>query len=225
MRKILVVEDDPSIQALLHDFLQDAGYETATASDGIEAISLFQTDTFDIVLLDLMLPKIDGYGVCEFIRKQSTIPIVMITALDSESDQLKGFDLQIDDYVTKPFSIPVLLKKIEAILRRASDDTAAPSYIHHKGLTLDLDAYKAFTADATFDLTPREFEILREFLLTPGKILTRQNLLNRIWKYEFYGDERVVDTHIKNLRKKMGDFDCIETVRGVGYRIDKDDKK
>jgi len=224
MRKILVVEDDLSIQALLHDFLQDAGYDITLAADGVEAIAVFSANTFDLVLLDIMLPKIDGYGVCEVIRKQSNIPVVMLTALDGEAEQIKGFDFQIDDYITKPFSMPVLLRKIAAVLRRAVTKDIEVETLQYKNVTLDFPAYKAYVDGEDIDLTPREFEILRELLLHQGRILTRENLINLLWKYEFYGDERIIDTHIKNLRKKL-DTEFIDTVRGVGYRVDKETKK
>lgn len=223
MKKILIVEDDLSIQALLNDFLQEAGYEIALASDGVEAVSFFSTQSFDLVLLDILLPKIDGFSVCEVIRKQSSIPIFMLTALDSEADQIKGFDLQADDYITKPFSMPVLLRKIAAALRRSSNRNDMEQTISYRDLTLDLAGYKVYAGEKNIELTPREFEILRELLTHKGRILTRQNLLQTLWKYEFFGDERIVDTHIKNMRKKLGTHDYIDTIRGVGYRIDKED--
>lgn len=219
MQKILIVEDDLSVQALLHDFLKDAGYDVTVAADGVEALAKYSEQSFDLVLLDIMLPKIDGYGVCEVIRQQSDVPIIMLTALDGEENQIKGLDLQADDYITKPFSMPVLLRKIAAVLRRSS------KIMRYKALTLDLDGYKAYVGDASVDLTPREFEILRELLTHKGRILTRQNFLQTLWKYEFFGEERIIDTHIKNLRKKLGIADYIETIRGVGYRIDKEDDK
>ena len=222
MSKILIVEDDLSIQALLHDFIQEAGYDVVLASDGVEALAKYSEQAFDLVLLDIMLPKIDGYGVCEVIRQKSDVPIIMLTALDGEENQIKGLDLQADDYITKPFSIPVLLRKISAVLRRSSKSENAPQTINYKKLTLDLDGYKAYVSGESIDLTPREFEILRELLTHKGKILTRQNLLQMLWKYEFFGDERIIDTHIKNLRKKLNNADYIETIRGVGYRIDKE---
>lgn len=225
MQKILIVEDDLAIQALLHDFIQEAGYGVTLASDGVEALSYFSERGFDLVLLDIMLPKIDGYGVCEVIRRKSNIPIVMLTALDAEENQIKGLDLEADDYITKPFSMSVLIRKIAAILRRSSQQEDMPHTISYRDLTLDLDGYKVYTAAGPIDLTPREFEILRELLTYKGRILTRQNLLQTLWKYEFFGDERIIDTHIKNLRKKLGTVDYIETIRGVGYRIDKEDKE
>lgn len=225
MSKILIVEDDLSIQALLHDFIKEAGHSVVLAADGVEALAKYSEQTFDLVLLDIMLPKIDGYGVCEVIRQKSDVPVIMLTALDGEENQIRGLDLQADDYITKPFSMPVLLRKIAAILRRSSKEEDLPQTIRHKELTLDLDGYKAYAGKESIDLTPREFEILRELLIHKGRILTRQNLLQTLWKYEFFGDERIIDTHIKNLRKKLGTADYIETIRGVGYRIDKEEKK
>ncbi len=222
MQKILIVEDDLYIQALLHDFLKDAGYDITVAADGVEALAKYSEKDFDLVLLDIMLPKIDGYGVCEVIRKKSDVPVIMLTALDGEESQIKGLDLQADDYITKPFSMPILVRKIAAVLRRSSKQNDAHRTMSYKDLTLDLDGYKAFVGDENIDLTPREFEILWELLTHKGRILTRQNLLQTLWKYEFFGEERIIDTHIKNLRKKLGDADYIETIRGVGYRIDKE---
>ena len=222
MQKILIVEDDLSIQALLHDFIQEAGYSVVLAADGVEALARYSEQTFDLILLDIMLPKIDGYGVCEVIRQKSDVPIIMLTALDDEENQLKGLDLQADDYITKPFSMPVLLRKIAAVLRRSSKQNDILQTMNYKDLTLDLEGYKVYTGKGSIDLTPREFEILRELLIHKGRILTRQNLLQTLWNYEFFGEERIIDTHIKNLRKKLGAADYIETIRGVGYRIDKE---
>ena len=222
MSKILIVEDDPSIQALLHDFIEEAGHSVVLAADGVEALAKYSEQPFDLVLLDIMLPKIDGYGVCEVIRQKSDMPIIMLTALDGEENQIRGLDLQADDYITKPFSMPVLLRKITAVLRRTAKHDETPQTLSYKTLTLDLGAYRVYSEQENIDLTPREFEILRELILHKGRILTRQNLLQMLWKYEFLGDERIVDTHIKNLRKKLGAADYIETIRGVGYRIDKE---
>ena len=202
--------------------MQEVGYETTVAGDGMEAIALFSTNHFDLILLDILLPKIDGFTVCELIRKQSQVPVIMLTALNGEEEQIRGLDLQVDDYITKPFSMPILVRKIAAVLRRS---TMMPDQAHqtisYKSLILDLDSYSVTVYGESHELTQREFEILRELLLNQGRVLTRQNLLERLWKYDFYGDERVVDTHIKNLRKKLG-IDFIQTIRGVGYRIDRE---
>ena len=222
MNKILVVEDDLDIQELLQNFLQESGYDITVANDGLEAINLFSDDDFDLILLDILLPKIDGFSVCEFIRKKSQIPIIILTALNGEKEQIKGLDLQVDDYITKPFSMPILVRKIAAVLRRASKTSDQEhKTISYDNLILDFDDYSASVNGISYELTQREFEVLRELLLNRGRILTRQNLLNKIWKYDFYGDERVIDTHIKNLRKKLN-ITFIQTIRGVGYKIDKE---
>ena len=176
MSKILIVEDDLSIQALLHDFTIEAGYSVVLAADGVEALAKYSEQDFDLVLLDIMLPKIDGYGVCEVIRQKSDVPIIMLTALDGEENQIRGLDLQADDYITKPFSMPVLLRKIAAVLRRSAKQSDEPQTITYKDLTLDLQGYRAYTKQENIDLTPREFEILRELIIRKGRILTRQNL-------------------------------------------------
>ncbi len=220
MKNILIVEDEPDIQELLCTYLREAGYGTAAAGDGVEALGLFRARTFDLVLLDIMLPKIDGFGVCELIRRQSQVPILMLTALEGEEQQLRGFGLDIDDYVTKPFSMPVLLEKIRVILRR-SGGTEEGARLCYRDLVMDLDAREVFAGGRALELTAREFELLRTFLSAPGRVFTREMLLARLWGYDFFGDERVVDSHIKNLRHKLG-RDYIETVRGVGYRAAKE---
>ena len=225
MYKILIVEDDPAIQEILHDFIQEAGYDTALASDGVEALTKFSDSHFDLILLDIILPKIDGYSVSEVIRQKSNIPIIMLTALDSEAAQIRGLDLMVDDYITKPFSLPILIRKIAVLLHRSNMQKNAqevPEIIRYRNIVLDVDAYRVYVDDTLIELTPREFEILQELITHPGKILSRQYLLSKIWKYNYFGDERVNDTHIKNLRKKLNNVDYIETIRGVGYRIDKE---
>ena len=220
MKKILIVEDEPDIQELLDAYLRDAGYETAAAGDGVAAMALFQSQAFDLVVLDVMLPKIDGFGVCELIRRQSQVPVLMLTALDGEEEQLRGFGLDIDDYVTKPFSMPVLLEKIRVILRRRGAAGEGNS-LRYRDLTMDLDAREVTLEGRALALTAREFELLHTFLAAPGRVFTREMLLSKLWGYDFYGDARVVDSHIKNLRHKL-ERDYIETVRGVGYRVAKE---
>ena len=219
MKRILVVEDEPEIQEILSAYLRHEGYSVTAAGDGVEALDRFRAGQFDLVLLDIMLPKIDGFGVCELIRRESSVPIVMLTALDGEAEQIKGFDLQIDDYVTKPFSMPVLLRKIAAVLRRSGGGPESEK-LAYQNILLDLDQRACQVAGAPVELTQREFDLLSELLKAPGRVFTREILLSRIWGYDFLGDERIVDSHIKNLRKKLNS-DCIETVRGVGYRAAK----
>ena len=203
MSKILIVEDDLSIQALLHDFIQEAGHSVILASDGVEALAKYSEQDFDLVLLDIMLPKIDGYGVCEVIRQKSDVPIIMLTALDGEENQIRGLDLQADDYITKPFSMPVLLRKIAAVLRRSSKLKCIPQTMSYRNLKLDLDGYKAYAGGEGIDLTPREFEILRELLVNRGRILTRQNHLTATQSIspEIYilGDMQLLQKALDNL--------------------------
>ena len=222
MKHIFVIEDEPDIQELLCAYLRDAGYKTTAAGDGVAALELFRKETFDLVLLDLMLPKIDGFGVCEVIRRQSQVPILMLTALDGEEQQLRGFGLRIDDYVTKPFSMPVLLEKIRAVLRRSGGGEEG-SRLRYRDLWMDLDTREVVLNGRPIELTAREFELLHTLVSAPGRVFTRELLLSKLWGYDFYGDERVVDSHIKNLRHKLG-RDYIETVRGVGYRVAKEDR-
>ena len=171
MQKILVVEDDLDIQELLKNFLQEVGYEVSLASDGVEALSVFSASQFDLVLLDVMLPKIDGFAVCELIRKQSQVPIIMLTALSGEEEQIRGLDLQVDDYITKPFSMPILIRKIAAVLRRSSgpqeDEHKTISY---QNLVLDCDNYTATVNGIAYELTQREFEVLKELLTNQAMV-------------------------------------------------------
>ncbi len=219
MKQILIAEDDPDIQELLCAYLRDAGYAPSAAGDGVEALNLFRTRSFDLVLLDLMLPKIDGFAVCELIRRQSQVPILMVTALDGEEHQLRGFGMDIDDYVTKPFSMPVLLEKIRVILKRSSGP-GGEHRLNYQDLTMDPDSREAVLDGQILDLTAREFELLYTLLSSPGRVFTREMLLARLWGWDYYGDERIVDSHIKNLRRKL-QRDYIETVRGIGYRAAK----
>lgn len=220
MKNILIAEDEPDIQELLCAYLRDAGYQPVAAGDGVTALTLFQRQTFHLVLLDIMLPKIDGFGVCELIRRQSQVPILMLTALDGEEAQLRGFGLDIDDYVTKPFSMPILLEKIRVILRRSAE-VKEDSSLYYRDLVVNPETREVILAGKALDLTAREFELLHTFLTSPGRVFSRETLLAKLWGYDFYGDARVVDSHIKNLRHKL-ERNYIETVRGVGYRVAKE---
>ncbi|MCI9540896.1 MAG: response regulator transcription factor [Lachnospiraceae bacterium] len=219
MNRVLVVEDEPEIQELLAAYLRSEGYMVTIAGDGVSALDKFHSIPCNLVLLDIMLPKIDGFGVCKLIRQESDVPIIMLTALDSEIEQLRGFKLKIDDYVTKPFSIPILLQKIAAVLRRSSY-TVESDMIQCQNIVLNTASRECYVAGLKIDLTKREFDLLFELAKAPGRVLTREILLNRVWGYDFFGDCRIVDSHIKNLRKKIPEY-LIETIRGVGYRVPK----
>lgn len=225
MAKILVVEDNHDYQELLQNFLENANHTVKTANDGNKALELISNHSFDLILLDLMLPGIDGFDVCDAIRKISNTPVIMLTALDSEAYQIRGYKLRIDDYITKPVSMALLLQKVEAVLRRTMLPTAqcmqcTPETLHFEKIVLDLNAHTVCVADKPIDFTLREFEILQELMLTPGNVVTRKSLIEKLWGYDFsISDTRIVDTHIKNIRRKLGAADCIETVRGVGYKL------
>ena len=220
MKKILVVEDEPDIRELLVNYLGNEGYDVVAAGDGVEAIARFSEDT-DLVILDIMIPKIDGYGVCEVIKKQSDVPVLMLSALGDEKDLIRGYDAMADDYMTKPFSMPVLLRKVSAILRRkdvSSDAKSTCPSVSCGDLTLIPDRMEVLVKGQKVEVTSREFDLLLTMAKHPGRVYTRETLLDMLWDYNSFVDERIVDTHIKNLRHKLGG-DYIETVRGRGYRI------
>ena len=218
-KRILVIEDEASIQNILRIFLEDAGYQVTLADDGMDGIAAFHKDSFDLVLLDIMMPRLDGYSVCEMIRNESSTPVILLTALDDEDNQMKGFNLLADDYITKPFSMPLVLKRMEAVLRRARSGEKS-SVLAYQNVQLDTENYKVFVEGKEVTLTAREFDILRLLMENQGRVFTREQLLDNIWNYDYLGDDKIINTHIKNIRKKLG-VDCIETIRGVGYRIDK----
>ena len=221
MTKILIVEDEEAISNLIRMSLCKTGYICEQAFDGETAADLIAENSYDLILLDIMLPGIDGYELLDYI-KTTQMPVIFITAMGTLDDKVKGLRAGADDYITKPFSMPVLLRKIAAVLRRSNRETDEKyQIITYGNLLLNCDSYTATVDGANFELTQKEFEILRELLTHQGRILTRQNLLDKLWRYDFYGDERVVDTHIKNLRKKLG-IDFIQTIRGVGYKVDKE---
>ena len=220
-KTILIVEDEIAIQNILAEPLRACGYEVVTASDGLEGINTFHTHHIDLILLDIMLPKINGYAVCEMVRQEAQTPIILLTALDTEDDQIKGFDLLADDYITKPFSIKLVLKRVEALLRRTETTDMGTDIIRYKELQISAKQRQVLVAGAEVILTQSEFDILLLFLKNQGRVFTRDELLNLVWGYEFIGEEKSVNFHIMNLRKKLG-VDYIETVRGVGYKIAKE---
>lgn len=229
MYRLLAVEDEEDIQEILKNYLTDQGYLVTLADDGVDGIAKFHSGEFDLILLDVMLPKIDGFGVCELIRRESDVPVIMLTALEEEEYQIRGLDLKADDYITKPFSMPVLLRKIAAVLRRTHREEEQ-QVITYKTLRIDLMGHHVFVcgqpegAEEEIELTQKEFELLHVLLINKGIVLTRQKLLNMVWGMDYFGEERIVDTHIKNIRKKLGQ-EYIRTIRGVGYRIDKENER
>ncbi|REE78765.1 two-component system response regulator VanR [Paenibacillus taihuensis] len=215
---ILVVEDDYYIQELIAEFLRAQNYEVDVASDGLEGWKKFQQASCDLVILDLMLPSMNGYEVCRLIREKSDTPVIVLTALSEEKDQLKAFEEEADDYVTKPFSFHVLMKRVEAVLRRTRGGQSGELLFDGR-LRLDADAYKVYVDGKLIDTTTKEFDILNTLINNAGRILTRDMLLDKVWGYDYYGDSRIVDAHIKNIRKKLG-ISVIRTVKGVGYSLE-----
>ena len=222
--RILIIEDEEAIRSILRELLLDAGYEVEEAADGPEGIAKFRAGRFVLVLLDLMLPGLDGYAVCEQIRRVSDIPVIMLTALDGEDAQIKAFELQADDYITKPFSLRLVLMRIEAVLRRSREPRSEPEpgdVLTHMGVTLDTTAHAAYYEGRRVTLTPTEYALLELFMRNPSRVFTRDNLLDQVWGYDFSGEEKIVNVHIMYLRRKLG-AKLIETVRGVGYRLGQD---
>ena len=221
---ILCVDDEQNILDLLTFNLQSSGYDTTTAQDGAMALEIAKGQTPALILLDLMLPDISGIEVCQRLKESpatASIPIIMLTAKDSETDKILGLELGADDYITKPFSVRELIARVKALLRRAAPrDGEADTLIKIGGITIDSGNYEAFRNGEKLHLTLKEFELLKMLASTPGKVLTRDFLLDRIWGYEFYGETRTVDVHIRHIRQKLGDdAHYIETIRGVGYKF------
>ncbi len=217
---ILVIEDDFNIQELIVEFLISEGYKVDSANDGLEGIQKFKQENYDLIILDVMMPNLDGYAVCKMIRQSSNVPIIFLTALNEESNQVKGFELECDDYITKPFSFNLLIKRVEAILRRSikSNDN---NTINFEKLKLNLSTYSVQIGDENIELTLKEFNILKTLIEKYPQVITRENLLDSIWGYDYYGDTRIVDAHIKNIRKKIK-IPYIKTVKGIGYTLEKD---
>ena len=219
---ILIIEDEKAIQSVLYELLTEAGYRVTLANDGLEGLSQFEKQYFSLILLDIMMPKIDGYAVCEIIRKNSDIPIIMLTAMDEEEAQVKAFELQADDYITKPFSLKLVLMRIEAVLRRTKEKVENHNIFISHGIKLDTNRHTVEVNGKEINLTQLEFDILEVFMKHRNQVLTRDNLINQVWGYDFTGDEKAVNINVMNLRRKL-DIDCIQTVRGVGYKFESED--
>lgn len=227
--KILIVDDEEHIRELISFNLKNNGYETITADNGNKAIEIIENDKINLVILDLMLPGIDGYEVCKKIRydsKTSDIPIIMLTAKSEELDKILGLELGADDYMTKPFSIRELMARVKALLRRTTVQVISQKY-SFGNVVIDLEKHKATKYGKVIDLTLKEFELLAILIKNKGRVITRDFLLDKIWGYEYIGETRTVDVHIRHLRQKIEDDDSspeyIETIRGIGYRFNSGD--
>ena len=219
--KILVVDDEARMRKLVKDFLSIKGYQVLEAGDGEEAVDLFfQQKDIALILLDVMMPKMDGWEVVKTIRKYSQVPIIMLTARGEESDELQGFNLGVDEYISKPFSPKILVARVEAILRRTGQSNP-DEILSAGGIVIDKAAHQATVDGKPMDLSFKEFELLTYFLENEGIALSREKILNSVWNYDYFGDARTIDTHVKKLRSKMGDKgEYIKTVWGMGYKFE-----
>ena len=221
--KILVVDDESRMRKLVRDFLVKSGYDVLEAGDGEEALDLFfaQKD-IALIVLDVMMPKRDGWQVCREIREYSKVPIIMLTARAEEQDELQGFQLGVDEYIAKPFSPKILVARIEAILRRTNQG-AGSKLLSCSGIELDKTAHQVLIDGKSVELSFKEFELLAYFMENRGIALSREKILNNVWNYDYFGDARTIDTHVKKLRSKMGQKgELIKTIWGMGYKFEED---
>ena len=215
--KILVVDDEQLIREVIKEYLENDGYEVIEASNGEEAIYKALKDDISLIIMDIMMPKLDGFSACKEIFKTKNIPTIMLSARGEEYDKLLGFDLGIDDYITKPFSPKELVARVKAVLKRGSGLTNRFTY---ESLVVDFDARTITIDNEEIKVTPKEYELLVYFINNKNIALSREKLLNQIWGYDFFGDDRTIDTHIKMLRNSLGDYrNLIVTVRGMGYKF------
>jgi len=214
-----MADDEDRMRRLVGDFLKKEGYTVIEAADGRQALDLFfENEDIDLIILDVMMPGYDGWTVCREIRKSSQVPIIMLTARGEESDELFGFDLGADEYIAKPFSLKILAARVQALLRRAGNNVGVKSF---DGLEIDDRGRQVYVDGNRLDMSPKEFELLLYLAENAGRALSRDQILNAVWDYDYFGDARTVDTHIKKLRLKLGDkSEFIQTVRGLGYRFE-----
>ena len=218
--QILVVDDESRMRKLVKDFLQREGYSVLEAGDGMEAMDIFYEQKIDLVILDVMMPKMDGWQTCREIRRDSTVPIIMLTARAEERDELQGFELGVDEYISKPFSPKILVARVGALLKRIYG-TDAEEKIEAGGIELDKAAHQVQVDGKSIDLSYKEFELLTYFLENQGIALSREKILNNVWNYDYFGDARTIDTHVKKLRNKLGDKgNYIKTIWGMGYKFE-----
>ncbi len=221
--KILVVDDESRMRKLVKDFLTKKGFTVIEAGDGEEAVDkFFEVKDIALIILDVMMPKMDGWQVCREIRQYSKVPIIMLTAKSDEKDELQGFDLGVDEYITKPFSPKILVARVEAILRR-SNVLAADDTMEAGGIELNKAAHEVLIDGKSVELSYKEFELLAYFMSNQGVALSRERILNNVWNYDYFGDARTIDTHVKKLRSKLGSKgEYIKTIWGMGYKFEVD---
>ncbi len=219
--KILVVDDESRMRKLVRDFLEREGFAVLEAGDGQEAVEIFyEHKDIALIILDVMMPHMDGWETCREIRKDSKVPIIMLTARSEERDELQGFELGVDEYISKPFSPKILVARVEAILRR-TNALSQDKLLQVNGIEIDKSAHIVKIDGKEIELSFKEFELLTYFMENQGIALSREKILNNVWNYDYFGDARTIDTHVKKLRSKMGDKgDCIKTIWGIGYKFE-----
>ena len=219
--KILVVDDEDRMRKLIRDFLAKKGYCVVEAANGEDAVDIFLSDKdISLILLDVMMPKMDGWETCRIIREYSKVPVVMLTAKSEEKDELKGFELGVDEYITKPFSPKILVARVEALLRR-SGASESEETLECNGIVVDKTAHAVTIDGQEITLSYKEFELLCYFMENKGIALSREKILNHVWNYDYFGDARTIDTHVKKLRSKMGEKgELIKTIWGMGYKFE-----
>ena len=219
--KILVVDDESRMRKLVKDFLEREGFEVLEAGDGMEAMEIFYEEKeIALIILDVMMPKMNGWEVCREIRESSKVPIIMLTAKSDESDELMGFELGVDEYISKPFSPKILVARVEAILRRTNQLNMEGS-LNVGGICLDKNAHTVTIDGKNIEMSFKEFELLTYFMENVGIALSREKILNHVWNYDYFGDARTIDTHVKKLRSKLGDKgEYIKTIWGMGYKFE-----
>lgn len=222
MPKILIVDDEQKIREVIREYSEFNGYEVEEAADGMEAVNLCRLNDYDLIIMDIMMPKLDGYSACKEIKKTKNIPVIMLSARGEEYDKLFGFELGIDDYVVKPFSPKELMARVNAVLARSSArQEEQPEILKFDGLEINIPARTVTVDGKKVELTPKEYELLFYLVENKNIALSRNKLLSDIWGYDFFGDDRTIDTHIKNLRNNLGPYrDYIVTLRGVGYKFE-----
>ena len=225
--KILVVDDEPRMRKLVKDFLSAKGYEVLEAADGEEAVERFMGDReIALLILDVMMPKMDGWEVVKAVRQYSRVPIIMLTARGEERDELLGFKLGVDEYISKPFSPKILVARVEALLRRSMPGAGQQEILSAGGIVLDKTAHEVKIDGNPVELSFKEFELLAYFMENQGIALSREKILNNVWNYDYFGDARTIDTHVKKLRAKMGEKGgLIRTIWGMGYKFEPDEEK
>ncbi|MEG1945379.1 MAG: response regulator transcription factor [Oscillospiraceae bacterium] len=221
MQRILIVDDEENIRNIIKKYAAFEGYEVCEASDGMEAISKCEEEQFDVIIMDIMMPELDGFSACREIRKRSNTPMIMLSARGEEYDKIHGFELGIDDYVVKPFSPKELMMRVGAVIKRSSGDSDSHDTYEYKGLCVDFTARTVIVDGSRCEMSPKEYDLLFYLVKNRRIALSRDKLLSEVWGYDFFGGDRTLDTHIKLLRKKLCAYsDCIVTLRGVGYRFE-----